>query len=70
MVSAVLSIKVDVAACTGSGQCALTDPAVFDQGDDGIVTLLADRVEGAAADRARTAVLLCPSRALSVAEGR
>lgn len=52
--------------CVGSGQCVLTDPDVFDQDDDGIVTLLTEHPDGRAADHARTAVGICPSRALSI----
>ena len=63
-----MRIKADTGVCVGSGQCALTEPSVFDQGDDGIVVLLSDHPEGEAADRARTAVSVCPSQALSIVE--
>jgi ferredoxin len=61
-------IKADTDVCVGSGQCVLTEPAVFDQGDDGIVVLLTDHPDGDAAKRARDAVNLCPSQALSIVE--
>ncbi|MFI7444826.1 ferredoxin [Nonomuraea indica] len=61
-----MRIKADTGLCVGSGQCVLTVPAVFDQGDDGIVVLLTDRPDDETAARARHAVTLCPSRALSI----
>lgn len=63
-----MRIKADTGVCVGSGQCVLTEPAVFEQDDDGIVMLLNERPDGAAADRARNAVDLCPSQALSIVE--
>ena len=63
-----MRIKADTGVCVGSGQCVLTEPAVFDQDDDGIVVLLTDQPGDQAAGRAREAVNLCPSRALSVVE--
>ncbi|WP_030903572.1 ferredoxin [Streptomyces sp. NRRL F-5126] len=61
-----MRIKADTDVCVGAGQCVLTEPAVFDQDDDGFVTLLTDRPGDEAAARCRTAVSLCPSRALSI----
>ncbi|MEV6630528.1 (4Fe-4S)-binding protein [Actinoplanes sp. NPDC051470] len=63
-----MRIKADTGVCVGAGQCVLTDPDVFDQDDDGIVALLTDRPEGEAERRARDAVMLCPSQALSIIE--
>jgi ferredoxin len=63
-----MRIKADTGVCVGSGQCVLTEPAVFDQDDDGVVTLLVERPDGDTAERAREAVSLCPSGALSIAE--
>ena len=63
-----MRIKADTGVCVGSGQCVLTEPAVFDQDDDGIVVLLTDQPGDQAAARAREAVSLCPSRALSLVE--
>jgi ferredoxin len=61
-------IVADLDRCIGSGQCVLTDPAVFDQSDeDGVVELLREHPEGEAElARVREAVALCPGRALSV----
>jgi ferredoxin len=61
-----MRIKADTDLCVGSGQCVLTEPAVFDQDDDGIVTLLTDRPDDETVAQARDAVTLCPSRALSI----
>lgn len=63
-----MRIKADTGVCVGSGQCVLTEPAVFDQDDDGIVVLLTDQPGDQAAARAREAVHLCPSQALSTVE--
>jgi ferredoxin len=42
------------------------EPAVFDQDDDGLVALLTDHPDDQSAAQARHAVILCPSRALSI----
>jgi ferredoxin len=65
-----MRIVTDTGRCVGAGQCALTEPAVFDQSDeDGTVVLLTDEAEGETLDRVREAVELCPSQALSLKEG-
>jgi ferredoxin len=56
--------------CIGAGQCVLTEPAVFDQDDDGTVLVRLDRPTGETADRVREAVGLCPSGALRLDEDR
>jgi ferredoxin len=61
-----MKVAADREVCIGSGLCVLTAPAVFDQDDDGIVTLLVDDVLSEDADRARQAAALCPSGALRV----
>jgi ferredoxin len=61
-----MRIKADRDVCIGSGQCVLTEPAVFDQDDDGIVVLLTDEPSDQTTETARTAIDLCPSHALSV----
>ena len=53
--------------CIGAGMCVLTAPTVFDQGDDGIVTLLSTE-DVDAEHAARQAVTQCPSGALRVVE--
>lgn len=64
-----MRIVTDTGRCVGAGQCALTEPKVFDQSDeDGTVVLLTDRAEGDVLDNVREAVDLCPSQALSLEE--
>jgi ferredoxin len=63
-----MRIKADTGVCVGSGQCVLTEPAVFDQDDDGIVQLLVPEPGDEFAKKVRDAVNLCPSQALSIIE--
>ncbi|MEO3876711.1 (4Fe-4S)-binding protein [Nonomuraea sp. B12E4] len=61
-----MRIKADTGACVGSGQCVLTEPGVFDQDEEGIVVLLTEHLGEGVAAQVRSAVALCPSRALSI----
>ncbi|MCU7727463.1 (4Fe-4S)-binding protein [Actinoplanes sp. KI2] len=61
-----MRIKADRDVCIGAGQCVLTEPAVFEQDDDGIVVLLTDQPDDQVAEAVRDAVDLCPSHALSI----
>ncbi len=63
-----MKVSAERGVCVGAGLCALTAPGVFDQDDDGIVTVLT--AEPAEGDRpaAREAGLLCPSGAVRVVE--
>ena len=64
-----MRIVTDTGRCVGAGQCALTEPDVFDQSDeDGTVVLLTDRADGEVLDHVREAVDLCPSQAISIVE--
>ncbi|HEX6352728.1 ferredoxin [Actinophytocola sp.] len=64
-----MRIVTDTGRCVGAGQCALTEPRVFDQSDeDGTVVLLTDHAEGDVLDNVRDAIDLCPSQALSLKE--
>ena len=64
-----MRIVTDPARCVGAGQCALTEPSVFDQSDeDGTVVLLTDHAEGETLDNVREAIDLCPAQALALAE--
>ena len=62
-----MRIVTDTGRCVGAGQCALTEPAVFDQSDeDGTVLLLTDQADGEQLARVREAVDLCPSQAIAI----
>lgn len=62
-----MRIIADKDVCVGAGQCVLTDPATFDQSEeDGTVIVLAEHP--ADAQKAREAVHICPSQALSIEE--
>jgi len=64
-----MRVVTDTERCVGSGQCVLTEPAVFDQSDDdGTVVLLKEHVEGEQLEAAEEAVNMCPSQALSITE--
>ncbi|MEV0698688.1 ferredoxin [Saccharopolyspora sp. NPDC050389] len=64
-----MRITIDIELCTGAGQCALVAADVFDQRDeDGIVALLQPGPPAEAHDAVRQAALLCPTRAIRVAE--
>ncbi|MEU8551279.1 ferredoxin [Streptomyces roseoverticillatus] len=62
-----MRITADTGRCVGAGQCVLNAPEVFDQDDDGLVTLLAHPGADEEA-RVRLAAGLCPSRAITVHE--
>ncbi|WP_369360896.1 ferredoxin [Streptomyces sp. cg2] len=63
-----MRVSADRTVCVGAGLCALTAPGVFDQDDDGIVTVLEAAPAGDDGTAAREAGLICPSRALRVVE--
>ncbi|MFT4158305.1 MAG: ferredoxin [Microbacterium sp.] len=57
------------ATCIGSGQCVFAAPDTFDQDDDGwVVVLNEDLGDPAEVAAAKQAVLICPSRSLSLVE--
>ncbi|KAA6212159.1 ferredoxin [Streptomyces albofaciens JCM 4342] len=63
-----MHVTADRDVCVGAGMCALTAPGVFDQDDDGLVTVLASDIEEGSRDAVREAGMLCPSGALRVTE--
>ncbi|KUL46162.1 ferredoxin-1 [Streptomyces sp. NRRL F-4489] len=63
-----MRVTADRTVCVGAGLCALTAPAVFDQDDDGLVTVLRPSAAGGDGSAAREAGLLCPSGAVRVTE--
>ncbi|GGS53866.1 ferredoxin [Streptomyces griseoviridis] len=63
-----MRVEVDQPKCVASGQCVLLAPAVFDQDDDGIVTLLdADPGPEHHAD-VRESAAICPAAAIRLVE--
>ncbi|MBV8931566.1 MAG: ferredoxin [Kutzneria sp.] len=63
-----MRINVDRDRCVGAGQCVLAAARVFDQDDDGLVTVLTLDPPAEEADAVREAVHLCPSGAISLVE--
>jgi ferredoxin len=64
-----MRISADPDVCIGSGQCVLTEPAVFDQDDDaGTVRLRTTEPDAGQQDAVRDAVYLCPAQALSIVD--
>jgi ferredoxin len=64
-----MKIIADTGKCVGAGQCVLTEPELFDQSeDDGTVIVLNDQPAGELVEKAREAVHVCPSQALSLQE--
>lgn len=62
-----MRIVTDTARCVGAGQCALTEPKVFDQSDDdGTVVLLTEHVDDDLVASVEEAADLCPSQAISL----
>jgi ferredoxin len=60
-------LRADRDRCIGSGACAFTQPAVFEQDeDDGRVVLTTDSFDAAQYETVRNAVDNCPVRALSL----
>ena len=63
-----MRVTADRNVCVGAGMCALTAPEVFDQDDDGIVTVLRPTPEDGEEAAAREAGHLCPSGAVQITE--
>ncbi|SBT45027.1 Ferredoxin [Micromonospora narathiwatensis] len=64
-----MRVRVDRDRCCGSGNCVVTAPEVFDQGDeDGLVLLRFAEPAPDVVDRVRRAVDLCPAGAISLDE--
>ncbi|MET9533996.1 MULTISPECIES: (4Fe-4S)-binding protein [unclassified Streptomyces] len=63
-----MRVTADREVCVGAGLCAMTAPGVFDQDDDGVVTVLTADPGDEARAGAREAGMLCPSGAVHVTE--
>ncbi|MGC4943230.1 ferredoxin [Kribbella sp. DT2] len=63
-----MNVEIDQEGCVAAGQCVLAAPDVFDQRDeDGVAVLLREPL-AAEYDATREAALLCPARAIHLAE--
>jgi len=66
-----IRISVDTTRCIGAGQCVLTAPEVFDQDDNGFVTVIdPEQADGPPEEvaRLRTASVICPSQSITLHE--
>lgn len=66
-----MRVRVDRLRCKGYGLCAGTCPEVFDLDEAGKAVVLdaaANQVPAEVVESARKAALLCPERAIEVAE--
>ncbi|MEV6980471.1 ferredoxin [Sphaerisporangium sp. NPDC051017] len=64
-----MKIIADTDRCVGAGQCVLTEPELFDQSEnDATVIVLNETPEGELVEKAREAMHVCPSQALSLEE--
>ncbi|MFJ5118222.1 ferredoxin [Kitasatospora sp. NPDC088548] len=64
-----MQVSIDQDRCCSSGQCVLTAPEIFEQGDpDGIVSLRQTLVTPTRFDDVRLASELCPGGAITVTE--
>jgi ferredoxin len=61
-----MRLSVDDRKCCGAAQCVLAAPAVFDQGDDGLVRLLDPAPPVTEQHRVREAADACPSRTITI----
>jgi ferredoxin len=64
----IMRVIVDQAVCIGAGNCVLTAPDVFDQGEDGLVELLDENPPSELDKDILLARRLCPARAITVEE--
>ncbi|MCV6980819.1 ferredoxin [Mycolicibacterium pulveris] len=63
-----MRVQADRDVCIQAGNCVMVAGAVFDQDDDGIVTVLVDEVPDDQLANVQEAVKLCPSQALRFVE--
>jgi ferredoxin len=62
-----MKVTVETRKCIAAGMCVAHAPEVFDQDDDnGIVVLLDDQPDAAAADDVRNAAEYCPAQVISI----
>ena len=61
-----MKVHADRDVCIQAGNCVMVADNLFDQDDEGIVVVLVDDIPVDEEDRAREAVRLCPSQALTI----
>jgi ferredoxin len=62
-----LKVVVDTSLCIGSGNCAMTAPAVFDQDEEqAVVVLLDDSPPESEREAVKLAVEQCPSAVIRI----
>ena len=64
-----MKVHADREVCIQAGNCVMVADSLFDQDDDGIVVVLVDDIPADEEDKAREAVKLCPSQALTIKQG-
>ena len=63
-----MKVHADRDVCIQAGNCVMVADNLFDQDDDGIVVVLVDDIPADEEDKAREAVKLCPSQALTIVD--
>ncbi|MFD5898828.1 MULTISPECIES: ferredoxin [unclassified Streptomyces] len=63
-----MRVHIDRDRCTGSGQCAMLVPEVFDQGEDGLTLLLTEEPPEDSYEDVLQASLTCPTQVISVTD--
>ena len=63
-----MKVHADRDVCIQAGNCVMVADSLFDQDDDGVVVVLVDDIPAEDQDKAREAVKLCPSQALTIAQ--
>jgi ferredoxin len=61
-------IESDVTRCQGYANCVAIGDDYFDLDEDGLVTILRNKVDGAERDKVEEAVRSCPVSAIWVAD--
>ena len=63
-----MRLNADRDRCISSGQCVMAAPDVFDQDDDGVVSLKTGTPPPEVTEDVRRAATLCPAMAITIAE--
>jgi ferredoxin len=68
VVSTPVTIRVDRSRCLTSGQCMTLAPALFEQDDDAISTVMRQPATDTEVKAALHAARICPSQAITVSD--